>query len=209
MENYQYIVVEGNIGVGKTSFVDLFYKEFKYYKLYENFINNPFLVDFYNDDKSNIFQMESYFLVERYKQLINLYNKTNNNIISDFLFSKSLLFAEINLSKNEFELFKVIFDQFDRLIKKPDLMIFLSSDIDKISKQIRQRDRFFEKKISRQYLEKVNIGYEKLLELEKNKFPILCFDITNIDFIDQKPIFKKILTYLNKSYSKGIHNISL
>ena len=96
MENYQYIVVEGNIGVGKTSFVDLFYKEFKYYKLYENFINNPFLVDFYNDDKSNIFQMESYFLVERYKQLINLYNKTNNNIISDFLFSKSLLFAEIN-----------------------------------------------------------------------------------------------------------------
>lgn len=209
MENYQYIVVEGNIGVGKTSFVDLFYKEFKYYKLYENFINNPFLVDFYNDDKSNIFQMESYFLVERYKQLINLYNKINNNIISDFLFSKSLLFAEINLSKNEFELFKVIFDQFDRLIKKPDLMIFLSSDIDKISKQIRQRDRFFEKKISRQYLEKVNIGYEKLLELEKNKFPILCFDITNIDFIDQKPIFKKILTYLNKSYSKGIHNISL
>ena len=209
MENYQYIVVEGNIGVGKTSFVDLFHKEFKYYKLYENFINNPFLVDFYNDDKSNIFQMESYFLVERYKQLINLYNKTNNNIISDFLFSKSLLFAEINLSKNEFELFKVIFDQFDRLIKKPDLMIFLSSDIDKISKQIRQRDRFFEKKISRQYLEKVNIGYEKLLELEKNKFPILCFDITNIDFIDQKPIFKKILTYLNKSYSKGIHNISL
>ena len=209
MENYQYIVVEGNIGVGKTSFVDLFYKEFKYYKLYENFINNPFLVDFYNDDKSNIFQMESYFLVERYKQLINLYNKTNNSIISDFLFSKSLLFAEINLSKNEFELFKVIFDQFDRLIKKPDLMIFLSSDIDKISKQIRQRDRFFEKKISRQYLEKVNIGYEKLLELEKNKFPILCFDITNIDFIDQKPIFKKILTYLNKSYSKGIHNISL
>ena len=209
MENYQYIVVEGNIGVGKTSFVDLFYKEFKYYKLYENFINNPFLVDFYNDDKSNIFQMESYFLVERYKQLINLYNKTNNNIISDFLFSKSLLFAEINLSKNEFELFKVIFDQFDRLIKKPDLMIFLSSDIDKISEQIRQRDRFFEKKISRQYLEKVNIGYEKLLELEKNKFPILCFDITNIDFIDQKPIFKRILTYLNKSYSKGIHNISL
>ncbi len=209
MENYQYIVVEGNIGVGKTSFVDLFYKEFKYYKLYENFINNPFLVDFYNDDKSNIFQMESYFLVERYKQLINLYNKINNNIISDFLFSKSLLFAEINLSKNEFELFKVIFDQFDRLIKKPDLMIFLSSDIDKISKQIRQRDRFFEKKISRQYLEKINIGYEKLLELEKNKFPILCFDITNIDFIDQKPIFKKILAYLNKSYSKGIHNISL
>ena len=209
MQNYQYIVVEGNIGVGKTSFVDLFYKEFKYYKLYENFINNPFLVDFYNDDKSNIFQMESYFLVERYKQLINLYNKTNNNIISDFLFSKSLLFAEINLSKNEFELFKVIFDQFDRLIKKPDLMVFLSSDIDKISKQIRQRDRFFEKKISRDYLEKVNIGYEKLLELEKNKFPILCFDITNVNFIDQKSIFKKILTYLNKSYSKGIHNISL
>ena len=209
MENYQYIVVEGNIGVGKTSFVDLFHKEFKYYKLYENFINNPFLVDFYNDDKSNIFQMESYFLVERYKQLINLFNKINNNIISDFLFSKSLLFAEINLSKNEFKLFKVIFDQFDRQIKKPDLMIFLSSDIDKISKQIRQRDRFFEKKISRQYLEKVNIGYEKLLELEKNKFPILCFDVTNIDFIDQKPILKKILTYLNKTYSKGIHNISL
>ncbi|MAJ97912.1 MAG: hypothetical protein CBE48_001170 [Flavobacteriales bacterium TMED288] len=209
MENYQYIVVEGNIGVGKTSFVDLFYKEFKYHKLYENFKNNPFLADFYNDDKSNIFQMESYFLVERYKQLINLHNKINNNIISDFLFSKSLLFAEINLSKSEFKLFKVIFDQFDRLIKEPDLMIFLSSDINKISKQIRQRDRFFEKKISRQYLEKVNIGYEKLLELEKNKFPILCFDVTNIDFIDQKPIFKKILTYLNKSYSKGIHNISL
>ena len=161
MENYQYIVVEGNIGVGKTSFVDLFYKEFKYYKLYENFKNNPFLADFYNDDKSNIFQMESYFLVERYKQLINLYNKINNNIISDFIFSKSLLFAEINLSKSEFKLFKVIFDQFDRLIKEPDLMIFLSSDIDKISKQIRKRDRFFEKKISRQYLEKVNIGYEK------------------------------------------------
>ena len=209
MENYQYIVVEGNIGVGKTSFVELFYNEVKYYKLYENFKNNPFLVDFYNDDKSNIFQMESYFLLERYKQLINLYNKTNNNIISDFLFSKSLLFAEINLSKNEFKLFKVIFDQFDRQIKKPDLMIFLSSDIDKISKQIRQRDRFFEKKISRQYLEKVNNGYEKLLELEKNKFPILCFDVTNIDFIDQKPILKKILTYLNKTYSKGIHNISL
>ncbi len=209
MENYQYIVVEGNIGVGKTSFVDLFYKEFKYHKLYENFKNNPFLADFYNDDKSNIFEMESYFLVERYKQLINLHNKINNNIISDFLFSKSLLFAEINLSKSEFKLFKVIFDQFDRLIKEPDLMIFLSSDINKISKQIRQRDRFFEKKISRQYLEKVNIGYEKLLELEKNKFPILCFDVTNIDFIDQKPIFKKILTYLNKSYSKGIHNISL
>ena len=210
MEKYPYIVVEGNIGSGKTSLVKMLTKEFSAYSFYEEFSENPFLPKFYANPEKHAFPLELSFLAERYHQLkkeLNTRDLFHKNIISDYYFFKSLIFAEINLPEDEFALYKKLFYIIHQKLPQPDLLVYLYSDIERLQKNISKRGRDYESSISDDYLRQIQKGYFNFLS-QQNKFPVLILNLSNIDFVKQKEDFMKILVSLTETYEKGVHRIN-
>jgi len=210
MKNYPYIVVEGNIGSGKTSLVKLLTKEFSSHSIYEEFSENPFLPKFYKEPNKYAFPLELSFLAERYHQLkkeLNTRNLFHTNTISDYYFIKSLIFAEITLPEDEFDLYKKLFNIIYQKLPQPDIFIYLYSDVERLQKNIRKRGRDYENQITDEYLTKIHKGYFNFLN-QQNSFPVLILNLTNIDFVQQKEDFIKILVSLGETYEKGLHRIN-
>jgi len=211
MVKYPYIVIEGNIGVGKTSLVKLLTEEYSAHSFFEEFSENPFLPKFYEDPEKHAFPLELSFLAERYHQLkkeLNTHNIFHNTIISDYYFVKSLIFAQINLPEDEFKLYKNLFNIILQKLPKPNLFVYLYADVNSLQNNIKGRARSYESNISSNYLEKINKGYLNFLNQQKD-FPAIIIDVTNLDFVHQKSDFNKILVYLNKTYTKGVYRINL
>jgi len=211
MEKYPYIVVEGNIGSGKTSLVKMLSKEISAYPIYEEFSDNPFLPKFYEDSEKYAFPLELSFLAERYHQLkkkLNTRDLFHKNIIADYYFIKSLIFSEITLSEDEFILYKKLFNIINQKLPKPDLLIYLYSDIERLQKNIKKRGRSYESKITYEYLNKINKGYFNFFG-QQNQFPILILNLTNIDFVSLQSDFTKILVSLDGTYKKGVYRVNL
>tara|TARA_B110000444_G_scaffold134840_1_gene126624 strand:- start:4801 stop:5436 length:636 start_codon:yes stop_codon:yes gene_type:complete len=211
LDKYPYLVVEGNIGSGKTSLVKLLSSHLKAHTFYEEFSDNPFLPKFYTQPDKYAFPLELSFLAERYQQLkaeLNTKDLFHSNIISDYYFYKSLIFAQINLKEDEYLLYKKLFLIIHSQLPEPNLLVYLYSDIDRLKKNILGRGRYYEKDISEAYLSKINKGYFNFLN-QQNKFPVLVINVTNIDFVNQKEDLNKILTSLNETYAKGVHQIDL
>ena len=209
MEKYPYIVVEGNIGSGKTSLVEMLTKKFSAHAIYEEFSDNPFLPKFYEEPEKHAFPLELSFLAERYHQLkkeLNTRNLFHENIISDYYFIKSLIFAEITLPEDEFDLYKKLFHIIHQKLPQPDLLIYLYSDVERLQKNISKRGRDYESQISDTYLKKIHKGYFSFFS-QQNDFPVLMLNLTNIDFVECKEDFMKILLSLDESYEKGLHRI--
>lgn len=210
MEKYPYIVVEGNIGSGKTSLVKMLTKEFSAHAIYEEFSDNPFLPKFYAEPEKHAFPLELSFLAERYHQLkkeLNTRDLFHKNIISDYYFIKSLIFAEITLPEDEFALYKKLFHIIHQKLPQPDLLIYLYSDVERLQKNIIKRGRDYESQITDDYLKKIHKGYFNFLN-QQNTFPVLILNLTNIDFVEQKEDFMKILVSLGETYEKGVHRIN-
>jgi len=210
MEKYPYIVVEGNIGSGKTSLVKMLTKELSAHSIYEEFSDNPFLPKFYAEPEKHAFPLELSFLAERYHQLkkeLNTRDLFHKNIISDYYFIKSLIFAEITLPEDEFALYKKLFHIIHQKLPQPDLLIYLYSDVERLQKNISKRGRDYESQITDDYLEKIHKGYFNFLN-QQNTFPVLVLNLTNIDFVEQKEDFMKILVSLGETYEKGVHRIN-
>ena len=211
MVKYPYIVIEGNIGVGKTSLVKLLAEEYAAHSFFEEFSENPFLPKFYEDPEKHAFPLELSFLAERYHQLkkeLNTHNLFHNTIISDYYFVKSLIFAQINLPEDEFKLYKNLFDIILQKLSKPNLFVYLYADVNSLQNNIKGRARLYESNISANYLEKIHKGYLNFLNQQKD-FPTLIIDVTNLDFVHQKSDFDKILVYLNETYTKGVCRINV
>lgn len=211
MEKYPYIVIEGNIGSGKTSLVKVLAKEFSAHAFYEEFSENPFLPKFYADPDKHAFPLELSFLAERYHQLkkeLNTRDLFHENIISDYYFFKSLIFAEITLPEDEFALYKKLFDIIHQKLPKPDLFVYLYSDVERLQVNIKQRGRDYESQISDDYLEQIHKGYFNFLN-QQDSFPVLVLNVSNSDFVNQKEDFMKILVSLNRIYEKGVHKINI
>ena len=209
MEKYPYIVVEGNIGSGKTSLVEMLTKKFSAHAIYEEFSDNPFLPKFYEEPEKHAFPLELSFLAERYHQLkkeLNTRNLFHENIISDYYFIKSLIFAEITLPEDEFDLYKKLFHIIHQKLPQPDLLIYLYSDVERLQKNIIKRGRDYESQISDTYLKKIHKGYFTFFS-QQNDFPVLMLNLTNIDFVERKEDFMKILVSLDETYEKGLHRI--
>jgi len=211
MDKYPYIAIEGNIGTGKTSFVKLLAEEYDAYSFFEEFSQNPFLPKFYEDPKKHAFPLELSFLAERYHQLkneLNTHDIFHHTIISDYYFVKSLIFAQINLPVDEFNLYKNLFNIILLKLPKPNLLVYLYSDVNRLQENIKGRGRVYENAISDSYLEQIHLGYFNFLNQQKD-FPALIIDVTNLDFVNQNSDFNKILVYLNQTYEKGVHRIKL
>lgn len=211
MESYKYIVIEGNIGSGKTSLSKRMANALDSKLVLETFSDNPFLPKFYKDQKRYAFPLELSFLAERYHQLkeeLNSYDLFKKIIVSDYYFSKSLLFAKITLPEDEFVLYQKLFNIIYSSLPKPDLYIFLYTDISRLLNNIQHRGRSYEQDIKPEYLEQIRNEYVNFLN-NQTDFPVLLIDNSNIDFVKNEDDFLKIKTQLNKPWSKGVHIVTI
>ena len=161
MGESRYIVVEGPIGVGKTTFVNLLAEVFQAETVLERAEENPFLSKFYGDTNKFAFQTQIFFLLTRYQQQQEILQTElfRQNIISDYLFAKDRIFAYLNLSEDELVLYEWIYQLLDQRVVKPDLVIYLQAPVQVLLKRIRKRALWYEKEMDQEYLEKVSKAY--------------------------------------------------
>lgn len=186
--SHNFIAIEGNIGAGKTSLTKMMAEDFNAKSIFERFADNPFLPKFYNDSERYAFPLEMSFLADRFKQISDDFSQFDlfkDFIISDYEVFKSLIFSKITLSEEEFSLYKKLFFLIYNNVKRPDLYIYLHQDIDKLLSNIKKRGREYERKLTKEYLNKIHLGY---LDFIKNN-PSSIFriiDITDRDFVDNR-----------------------
>ena len=141
---YNFITIEGNIGAGKTTLAHLLSKRLNARLILEEFADNPFLPKFYENQQQYAFPLELFFMAERYKQLKDLLQTKDmfqNVTISDYLFTKCLLFAKVNLPEEEFLLYQKLFDIINPQLVQPNLLIYLHAPVTKLKENIRKRNR--------------------------------------------------------------------
>src|SRR3954462_10806348 len=159
---YNFVTIEGNIGAGKTTLTHLLSKHFNARLILEEFADNPFLSKFYENPGQYAFPLELFFMAERYKQLKELLHTTDlfqSVTVSDYLFTKCLLFAKVNLSMEEFRLYQKLFDIIHQQLLQPDLLIYLHAPVQKLQQNIRKRNRPYEQEISDEYLFNIQETY--------------------------------------------------
>jgi deoxyguanosine kinase len=157
-----YVVIEGVIGVGKTTLARLLTKPLDAEVMLEVVEENPFLSDFYGDRARYAFQTQTFFLLSRFKQQTTMVTQATaqGNLISDYLFAKNEIFAPLNLTNDELELFYQLYNTLAERIQQPDLVVFLQADVDTLMSRIALRDRPFERNIERQYIADLHTAYE-------------------------------------------------
>jgi deoxyguanosine kinase len=207
---YHFITIEGNIGAGKTTLSLLLSKHYNARLILEQFADNPFLAKFYEQPKQYAFPLELFFMAERYKQLKDLIHTKDlfqTITISDYLFTKCLLFAKVNLSDDEFRLYQKIFDIIHQQLIQPELLIYLHVPVSKLQENIRKRNRPYEQSIPDDYLFKIQETYTHYIKQHNVK--TLFIDAANADFLDNEKHLQTVIDALDKDYEQGQHYISL
>ena len=179
MINNKYIAIEGAIGVGKTTLAKTISNTMKCQTLFEDYIDNPFLKKFYDENQSNSFSTQLYFLLKRIDQSEKI-NRTNDMLISDFYFGKDELFAKLNLSELEFEMYNSIRKKLNFTPPIPDLIIYLQASTDILIERIKKRGLDAEKNITKKYIESVNDLYMKHFH-EYTSSPVLIINTSNVN----------------------------
>lgn len=207
---YNFVTIEGNIGAGKTTLSNLLSKHFNARLILEEFADNPFLPKFYENPSQYAFPLELFFMAERYKQLKELLQTKDlfkSVTISDYLFTKCLLFAKVNLKDDEFRLYQKLFDIINPQIVQPDILIYLHSPVNKLKENIRKRNREYEQSIPTDYLFSLQETYTQYIK--QHNIRTLFVDASNADFIGNEIHLKTIIEALDKDYETGQHYISL
>ena len=207
---YQFITIEGNIGAGKTTLSHLLARHYQARLVLEAFADNPFLPKFYESPAQYAFPLELFFMAERYKQLKELLNPRDlfsNLTISDYLFTKCLLFARVNLPDEEFRLYQKIFDILQPQLIVPDLLIYLHAPVAKLQENIRKRNRSYEQHIPNEYLYSLQETYTQYIK--QHNIKALIIDVSNADFLGNERHLKAVLDALEQDYSAGAHYLTL
>ncbi len=201
----RFIIVEGAIGVGKTSLVLLLSKMFNAKRNLEVVEENPFLSKFYNDIERYAFQTQIFFLLSRYKQQIELAQQDlfNRLVFSDYLFAKDRIFAHLNLSGSELSMYERLYEIMVKDISSPDLIVYLQASTEMLMKRIALRDRPFERKISYEYMRRLNLAYEEFFSFPDNykKSTLIKIDTNDLDFVGKSKDFEYIINEIYKGDS--------
>ncbi len=198
-EKYNYIAIEGNIGAGKTSLAKMMSDEFNAKIVLERFADNPFLPKFYEDKERFAFPLEMSFLADRYQQLsddLAQFDLFKNLIVSDYYIFKSLIFAQVTLQKDEYLLYRKMFDLMYKEITKPDLYVYLYQNTDRLIKNIKKRGREYEQNISSDYLKKIHNGYSNFIKTQQD-LNTLTIDVSELDFVNNKDDYQLIIKKIN------------
>ncbi len=209
---YNYLVIEGNIGAGKTTLATRIAEEEGARLILEQFEDNPFLPRFYADPERYAFPLEMSFLAERYNQLkLELAHPDlfSSFTIADYYFSKSLIFAKNTLEKDEYRLYRNIFTIIYQTLPRPDLYVYLHASVDRLLRNIAMRGREYEKHITPEYLKKIQDGYFESFRQEKG-MRIVIVDINEIDFVKSETDYRKLKEIIfSGSYDQGIARVKV
>ena len=208
--NYHFITIEGNIGAGKTTLAHLLAKHFNARLILEQFADNPFLPKFYENPGHNAFPLELFFMAERFKQqkeLIQQKDLFQSITVSDYLFTKCLLFAKVNLPEDEFRLYQRLFEIIQQQLIKPDILIYLHSPVQKLQANIKKRNRTYEKNIKDEYLFSLQETYTHYIK--QHHIKTLFIDVSNADFLGNEKHLQLIFDALEKDYEDGKHILTL
>ncbi len=207
---YNFVTIEGNIGAGKTTLAHILSKHFNARLILEEFAENPFLPKFYESPQQYAFPLELFFMAERYKQLKDLLQTKDmfqNVTISDYLFTKCLLFAKVNLPDEEFRLYQKLFDIINPQIVQPDILIYLHTPVNKLQENIKKRNRKYEQGIPNDYLFSLQETYTQYIK--QHNIKTLFVDAGSADFLGNTEHLKTITDALDKEYENGQHYITL
>jgi deoxyguanosine kinase len=208
--NYHFITIEGNIGAGKTTLAHLLSKHYNARLILEEFADNPFLAKFYENPQQFAFPVELFFMAERYKQLKDLLHTQdlfNSVTISDYLFTKCLLFAKVTLPVDEFRLYQRLFDIIHQQLIQPDLLIYLHSPVQKLQENIKKRNRSYEQNIPDDYLFNLQETYTHYIK--QHNIKTLFIDMSNADLLGNPKHLQTIIEALDKDYEEGQHYLTL
>jgi deoxyguanosine kinase len=203
---YQFITIEGNIGAGKTTLANILAQKYNTRLILEEFADNPFLPKFYENPTQYAFPLELFFMAERYKQLRPLVTKADlfsSITISDYIFTKSLLFAKMNLSTDEYSLYQKLFEIINPQLLQPEILIYLHSPVNKLQQNIKKRNRSYEQSISDDYL--FNIQEMYINYIKQHHIKALIFDCGNADFLTHTRHVDIVCAALEKEYEQGVH----
>ncbi|HLX10146.1 MAG TPA: deoxynucleoside kinase [Thermoanaerobaculia bacterium] len=195
---FHYLAVDGPIGVGKTTLVEMLTRHFEGVKILED-VDNPFLDDFYGDRPGAAFQTELYFLLSRFKQQREIGQRGlfDRLLISDYTFQKSRIFAYLNLSDDELMLFDKLYALLEPQVPVPDLVLYLVADVDTCFERIRKRARNLEKLISQEYLAELIDAYNHYYHYYVRS-PLLVVDTRHLNFPQRPEDFDELLHRLAK-----------
>jgi deoxyadenosine/deoxycytidine kinase len=208
---YDYIVIEGNIGTGKTSLATRISDEFKTRLILERFAENPFLPLFYEQPARYAFPLELSFLADRYHQLneeLSPRELFRQQTVSDYILSKSLIFANITLKNDENVLYQRLFHIINPHLPRPDLLVYLHKDVPLLKKNIQARGRAYEQNIGEDYLKKLETGYWEYFK-QLSGIRVVVIDTNRIDFVNKEDDYQRLISLIQRDYEPGIHRVIL
>src|ERR1051326_8335703 len=206
----KYIVVEGPIGVGKSSLAKLLAAEFQARTLFESVEDNPFLAKFYQDRDTYAFQNQLFFLLNRYRQQRDLVQQDlfSQATVSDYLFAKDKIFASLTLNADELALYQQIYQLLDTRLPKPDLVVFLQARPDVLYKRLKKRDKSYERSVTLEYLTEVAQAYSQFF-FHYDESPLLVVNTSEIDFVASSRDLADLVREINNMGSGTQHYIPL
>ena len=210
MSPYRYIVIEGNIGAGKTSLATRISSELSARLILEEFADNPFLPKFYEQPERYAFPLELSFLSERFSQLkrdLISEDLFAPKVIGDYFINKCQIFAKNNLQSDEYNLFVKMYEIVESNTPKPDLLVYLYQHVDQLLLNIRKRGRDYEKHITAEYLENIQQQYLEFIRQHEH-LRVVIIDTTNRDFVNNDADYAWIREKILAEHPTGITRIS-
>ncbi len=211
MKRYPFIAIEGVIGAGKTSLSTMIAEEYNAELILEGFADNPFLPKFYKDADRYAFPLELSFLAERYQQLskqLSVGNLFKDFTIADYFINKSLIFAQKTLDADYLQLYTRLFRIINTSLPKPQLLVYLYVDVDRLKANIVKRGRDYEQSITKEYLNTIQEGYLDFIR-HQNQMRVLFLDTSNVDFVENCEAYQAITALMSKDYPIGTTRVKL
>ncbi len=196
---FRHVVVEGPIGVGKTSLVKLLAERFEGVMVLED-ITNPFLPSFYEGRPGAAFQVQMFFLLSRFQQQreiaqMNLFQRL---VLADYTFAKDRIFAYLNLDDGDLKIYEKLYPVLEQEVPRPDLVIYMQASVAVLLERIKRRDRDYERNIEREYLERLSEAYSYFF-FHYRETPLLVVNTDDIDFVNNAADLEALISQIARS----------